>query len=439
MNVTAQDLAPCKKLLRIEVDAAVVDQTFESITGEYQRQARLPGFRAGKAPRHLVLRTFAKDIESEVRRKLVGEHYRKGVEELKLHPVTMPDIEEVQFGRGQALHFTATVETAPEFELPAYEGLEVKRESAMVTDADVERALARLQEQRAQYENVARPIETGDYAVVNYRGTCEGKPLTDIAPTARGLTEKQNFWLHIQPGSFIPGFTEPLVGAVAGEKRTVEVDFPADFVAAALGGKKGVYEVEVVEVKVKKLPPVDDAFAQELGAQDTTQLREGVRRDLQNDLAYRVKKSVRDQLVRHLLERVQCELPEAVVLSETRSAVYDIVRENTQRGVPKEVLDQQKDQIFSVANNSAKDRVKTAFILARIAAKEGIKVEDKEVTQRILFLAQQYGVRPEQMVKQLRERNGIQEIQEQIMQAKVLDLLELKAKVEDVLPSNAQA
>jgi trigger factor len=143
---------------------------------------------------------------------------------------------------------------------------------------------------------------------------------------------------------------------------------------------------------------------------------------------------VRDQLVRELLNRVKCELPESIVLSETRSAVYDIVRENQQRGVAKATIEQQKDQIFSVANNSAKDRIKAAFVLGRIAEKEGIKADQKEITQRILWLAQQYNISPEQMEKQLRDRNGLAEIEEQIISAKVFDYLELQARVEDVLP-----
>jgi len=143
---------------------------------------------------------------------------------------------------------------------------------------------------------------------------------------------------------------------------------------------------------------------------------------------------VRDQLVRELLNRVKCELPESIVLSETRSAVYDIVRENQERGVAKTTIEQQKDQIFSVANNSAKDRIKAAFILGRIAEKEGIKADQKEITQRVLWLAQQYNISPEQMIKQLRERNGVAEIEEQIVSAKVFDFLELQAQVEEVLP-----
>jgi trigger factor len=435
VNVTVEDLAPCKKLMRVEVEPQTVDATFEEITKEYQRQVRLPGFRHGKAPRHLVVKAYAAQIDDEVKRKLISENYRKAIADHKLHVVGAPDIEEIQFGKGQSLQFAATLETAPEFELPDYKGLPVKKEMAVVTDEDVERALNVLREQRAVYNDVARAVQSGDFVVVNYTGTCDGKPITETAPTARGLTEKKDFWLHVAKDSFIPGFTEHLIGAQAGDKRTVNVDFPADFVAPQLSGKKGVYEVEVVQVKEKIVPELNDEFARSFGAENGEKLRAGVVTDLENELNYKIKRSVREQLMKELLGRVTCDLPESVVLSETRNVVYDIVRENQQRGVTKEAIDRQKDQIFSHANTSAKERVKAAFVLGRIAEKEGIKAEANEVTQRILVLAQQYQIKPEKMVKQLQERNGFGEIQEQIISAKVLDLLEKNAKVEEVLPT----
>src|SRR5207249_1033605 len=120
----------------------------------------------------------------------------------KLHVVGYPDIEEIQFGRGLPLQFAATVEPAPEFELPEYKGLTVKRETAGVTDADIERAINALREQRVTYNDVNRPAQPGDFVVVNYTGSCDGKPITETAPTARGLTEQKNFWMEIKPGSF---------------------------------------------------------------------------------------------------------------------------------------------------------------------------------------------------------------------------------------------
>ena len=439
MNVTVENLATCKKLLRVEVDAPAVDAAYNEVTHGFQKQARLPGFRPGKSPLHLVVKAFTAQIDAEVKRKLLSESYRQAIAEQKLRVVGQPDIEEIQFARGQSYQFAVTLETAPEFELPDYKGLSVKREMAVVTEEDIQRALNVLREQRAVYTDVDREVKDGDFVVVNYTGTCDGRPITETAPTARGLTEKKGFWLHVQKDSFIPGFTEQLIGAKAGEKRTVTVDFPAQSVAPQLAGKQGVYEVEIVQVKEKSLPEVNDEFARSYGAEELAKLRAGVEADLQSELNHKLKRSVRDQLVRELLNRVKCELPESIVLSETRTVVYDIVRENQQRGVSKATIEQQKDQIFSVANNSAKDRIKAAFILGRIAEKEGIKADPKEIAQRILWLAQQYNISPEQMEKQLRERNGMGEIEEQIISAKVFDFLELQASVEDVLPGAGSA
>src|SRR5207245_4353119 len=132
------------KLMRVEIEAQKVDETFETITKDFQRQAALPGFRPGKAPRQMVLRKYEKDIQLEVKKKLISDSYKKAVEEQKLDVLGYPDIEEIQFNRGQPLQFAATIETAPEFELPEYKGLPVKREARTVADADVERALDAL-------------------------------------------------------------------------------------------------------------------------------------------------------------------------------------------------------------------------------------------------------------------------------------------------------
>lgn len=435
MNVTVQNLAPCKKLLRVDVDAQTVDATIDETTKDYMKHARLPGFRPGKAPRHLIVKSFAEQIDDDVRRKLISENFRKAVAEQKLNIVGAPDIEEIQFGRGQALQFAATVETAPEFELPEYKGLPVMRPVATVTEEDIERAMNVLREQRAVYNDVQREVRDGDFVVVDYTGTCEGRPITEISPTASGLTEKKGFWLHVAKDSFIPGFTEQLIGAKAGEQRTVNVEFPADFVAAQLSGRKGVYEVTVVQVKEKGLPELSDEFAKSYGAESLAVLRQGVHSDLQKELNQKIKRGVREQLMKELLGRVAFDLPESVVVNETRNVVYDLVRENQQRGVTREMIDKQKDQIFSYANNSAKDRIKAAFILGRIAQQEGIKVEPDELTQRILHLAQQTQTKPDKLVKELQERNGFGEIQEQIISSKVLEFLEQQAKIEEVLPA----
>jgi len=427
-------LAPCKKLVRLEIEVQKVDETFETVTKDFQKQANLPGFRPGKAPREMVLRKYEKDIQDEVKRKLMSEAYRKAVEEQKLDVLGQPDIEEIQFSRGQPLQFAATIETAPEFDLPEYRGLAVKREVRAVTEEDVERALTVLREQRVNFTVVDRAVQTGDIAVVNYAGTCEGKPITEIAPTAKGLTEQKNFWVEAIPNSFIPGFADQLLGAKAGDKRTVNVDFPADFVTPQLAGKKGVYEVEVVEVKEKVLPALDEELAKAYGAESLEKLRAGVRRDLENELNFKQNKTIRAQLVRTLLERVIFDLPASAVAQETRNVVYDIVQENAKRGISRDVIEQQKEQIYSAATHGAKERVKIAFLLQKIAEKEDIKVSQEEIARRVQYLAGLYQIPADKFLKDLQKRNGLIEVYDQIMNEKVIDFLQQNAKFEDVPP-----
>ena len=439
MNVTVENLAPCKKLLRVEVDVKAVDAAFDSTTKEFQKQAALPGFRPGKAPRALVLKKYEADVKAEVKRKLIGDAYRQAVDENKISVVGYPDIEEIQFGPGQALQFAATIETAPEFQLPDYKGLPARREVKSVTDADVERALKLLAQQHVKFETVARELRLGDIAVVNYTGTCEGKPITEIAPTAKGLEGQKNFWVEVGAATFLPGFADQLVGARAGEKRAVNTDFPADFVTQELAGKKGVFEVELVEVKEKVLPPVDDAFAKKYGAENLDKLRAGVRHDLENELKYSQTKAIRGQIVRGLLDRVNFDLPETAVAHETRNVVYDIVRENSQRGVARDLIEKQKDEIYSAATRSAKEHVKLSFLVQRIAEQENIKVSQEDVLRRAQALAAMYQIPPEKFLKDLQKRNGVTELYDQVAQEKVLAFLEQHAKIEDVSPGGAGA
>lgn len=422
------------------MDPQTVDKAFAETTSQFARQAALPGFRPGKVPLHLIAKTFATRIEAEVKKNLTNESYSQALKEHGLRPAVSPEVEEIQFGRGLSMQFAVTLETFPDFALPPYKGIEVTREVGHVTEADMERALRMLQEQRATYNDVARPVQRGDYVIVNYKGTCEGKPLTDFSPTLGGLTERQNLWMRIDSeNKLIPGLAEQLVGATEGETKVAKVTFPADFPATAIAGKEAEYAVQISKVKERVFPELNDEFAKLFNAKNLDHLCQGVRHDLEKELVFRQKRGVRDQIVKFLKANVQFELPESVVVSETNSAVYDIVRENQEHGVTTETIDQNKDAIYSAANAGAIDRVKVGLILGRIAEEEKIRAERDEILQRIQFMADEQKVKPEKMIKQLQEQNGINQIAEQIATAKVMDFLELHAKVTDVILPSAPA
>ena len=437
MSVTVETLGPCKKMLRFDIEVAAVDAVFANIAKDFSKQASLPGFRPGKAPKDMVLKRYEKEIEEEAKKKLMGDCYRDAIKEHKIEVVGYPDVEEIQFGKGQALQFAATIETAPEFEVPEYRNLAAQREKRGVTEEDITKAINLLADRVSNFNTVAREVKDGDYVVMNYTGSSEGTPISEIAPAAKGLTEQKGFWVEVKPDSFIPGFAMQLVGAKAGDKRTVNVDFPAEFVTPELQGKKGTYEVEVVEVKEKVVPPVDDAFAKTYGAESVSALHEGVRRDLQNELNTKQSRSVRGQVVKNLLDQVTVELPETLVAQETRNVVYQIVQENQQRGVSKEMIDVQKDQIYAAANGTARERVKAQFVFQKIAAKEGVRVAPEEVQARLFVLAKQYEMAPDKFAKELEKRDGLQEIWQQLLHEKVIDFLQQNAKIEEVEPKAA--
>ena len=434
MEVTITDLSPCKKQLRIEIDAEAVNAKFDSVAKDFRRHAHLPGFRPGKAPLANVMRSYGDKIGEEAKRTLMSDSYAKALKENGLRPVIMPEVEELQFGHGKPFQYLATLEVTPAFELPEYNGLEVEKERRTVTGADIDKALDTLREQRVSYTDVDRPAGEDDFIVVNFTGTIDDKPITDLVKVARGLTEQKNYWLNAKHNPLIPGIVEALIGSGKDDKKTVTVTIPNDFIYEELVGKEARYEIEIVQVKEKSLPELDDKFAKGFGAESMDKLREGVENDLKNELEYSQKKSVRNQCVDKLLDAVNCDLPETIVNEATRVGVHNIVQQNHQRGVGKEVIDENKDRIYANAKADAEVRVKANYILSKIAEKEGIKVTDQELSRQVAAMATQQKVKPQKLAQQLKDNGTIYQVQEEIMNAKVIDLLEEKAKVTEIDP-----
>jgi trigger factor len=433
MSVTIENVSPCRKKLRVEVAAERVAAVRAEIFAEFCKATMLPGFRPGKAPAALVEKNYGKRIDEELRKRLIPESYRETVSQQKLRVVGYPKLESVEFAPGKPLVFVMTVDTAPEFALPNYTGIAVKRKESSVKDEDIQHTLAHLQEQQADFSDVTgRGLRTGDFAVLNYSAVAEGKPLAELAPAAKTISERKDFWVLVQSDSFLPGFCDQLLGAQIGEKRQVLVDFPADFPVKKLVGKKATYFVDVTAIKERKLPELNDEFAKKVGAESLEKLKEQIHKGIAAEKENETRADMRKQMVDHLLAQTPFDLPESLVTAETRSIIYDMVRENTMHGVTKEELEKRKDEIFGFAAQSAKDRLRASFILSAIADKEQIKVEQKEIEERIAQLAQRYRATPEHLKAQLAEKDGLSEIEEQIRVSKTLDFLIGNGKVEIV-------
>ncbi len=430
MPTQIEETAPCRKKLRVEIDSTRADKTRAEIATEFRKAARIPGFRPGKAPEAMVERRYAKEIDEELRKKLIPVSYQEALKEHSLNVVGYPQIESVEYEVGAPFVFTALVDTTPDFELPEYKGIPLRDKEVTVTDDQITETLETLRDQQADFQDVeGRALQSGDFAVLNYSGTAEGTPVAELVPQSKTLGENENAWVLIESKSFLPGFCDQLVGATVGEKRQVQVDFPDDFPHETLSGKKATYFVDVVAIKEKNLSPLDDEFAKKVGAETLDQLQNDIREGLTRQHEQERDADLRKQVADYLLEQVSFDLPESLVEQETRSIVYDVVRENSMRGASKEMLEEKRDEIFGVANKSARDRLRVSFMIEAIGKKESIEVAPEEMEERIMRLAQQQRITPDRLKAQLSERNALGEIEEQVLVSKTLDFLISNAKV----------
>src|SRR2546430_97009 len=422
--------------LRIELPADEVSKEWDAIANSFARLAKIPGYRPGKAPRSVIEKRFRKEIQEEVTKKLVSKSYHEAIEQKQLKVASLADIEDVQFGEDKSMRFRATVVTTPEFEIPEYEKISVQLPETKVSEAEIDAALDRLRDQSADFVDVPeRGLQMGDFAVIDFEGSIESKPVSEIAPQAsQNLHGGKKFWLYLATENFLPKFCEQLVEQKRDETRLVIVNFPEDFAVKEVAGKKADYTVTLREIKEKVLPALDDAFVNKVVAGKTlVDLRHLIEHDLGHEKEHGVERAKETQIVKYLHERTQLELPPALLQNETRRALAELVQRNRERGVTDEMLKEKEKELIDGAAGLAAHRLKKNFILHRIAQREKIQVTKEDVDLRIREEAARYDISVEKMRKQLQEHDQLNTLAEQILLGKTLDFLKANVSVEQVV------
>jgi trigger factor len=432
MKVEVEKQPGSVSTLQIELPPEEVSKEWDAIANSFARFAKIPGYRPGKAPRAVIEKRFRKEIQDELTKKLVSKSYHEAIEQEQLRVASLANIEDVQLGEDKSMRFRATVVTAPEFELPEYKNIPVHLPETNVSESEVDVAIERLRDQSADFVDVpARGLEMGDFAVIDFEGFSDGKPISEIAPQAsKNLHGGKKFWLHLSSDNFLPKFCEQMVGQKLSETRTVIVDFAVDFPVKALAGKQANYNVTVSEIKQRVLPALDDAFAAKLIPGKTlADLRQIIEHDLAHEKEHERGRAKEGQVVKYLHERIQFELPPALLKSETRRILADLVQRNRERGVPDEMLKDKEKELIETAAGLAAHRLKTNFILHRIAERENIQVSRDDINARLREEAARYNVPMEKMRKELQEHDGVDAFAEQILLGKTLDFLKVNVSV----------
>jgi trigger factor len=433
MKVEVENQPPGMATLRIELPPEDVRKEWDAIANNYSRYARIPGYRAGKAPRQVIEKKFRKEIQDELTKALVSKSYHEAIAEKQLRVVSLTDLGDVEFGEDRSMRFRATVVTAPEFELPEYKNIPVQLPGTEVNETEVDTAIERLRDQVADFIDVAdRELAMGDFAVIDFTGAIDGVPISEIVPEAsKNLHGGKKFWLHLAPENFLPKFCEQIFGMKPGDTRSVQVVFPADFPVTELGEKKADYAVTLNEIKEKVLPAVDDAFAAKIMPDKTlADLRHTIEHNLEHEKEHEIERVKEQQIVKFLHEHISFDLPPILLKNETRRALNELVHRNRERGVPDELLKGKEKELIEGAGSLAAHRLKTNFILHRIAEAEKIEVTRDEIDDRIREQAAHYNVSVEKMKKEFEENDRINGLAEEILLGKTLDFLKSNVSVE---------
>jgi len=433
MKVEVEDKPESVSTLRIELPPEEVAKEWDAIANSFARFAKIPGYRPGKAPRKVIEAKFKKEIQDELTRKLVSKSYRDAIEQKQLRVVSLTNLEDVQFGDDKSIRFQATVIRAPDFDLPEYKNIPVQLPSTDVTDTEIDAALERLRDQSADFIDVPeRGLQMDDFVVIDFDGTVDGKPIPEIAPnSAKALHGGKKFWLRMAHDNFLPKFCEQLVGLKPDETRTVTVDFPADFPVNELAGKQASYNVTVHEIKEKKLPELNDEFAAKLMPGKTLHdVRHLITHDIEHEKEHEVEHTKEAQIVRHLHEKISLDLPPALLRDETRRALGELVQRNRERGITDDMLKGKEKELVEGAGGLAAHRLKTNFILSRIAEREKIQVTREDLESRIREEALRYNISVDKMRKELEQHDRLDTLAEQILLGKTLDFLKANVSIE---------
>ena len=415
---------------RVRVDAQVppeeVRRRVEQKARDLGRGLKIPGFRKGKVPPALVIQRMGREaVLDEAIRDTLVDWYRDAIDDSGISPVGDP---KVDLGDppadGEALTFSIEIGVRPTAKLGEYRGLEVGRREPVVADADLEREVEGMRERLAKLETVERPAETGDFVVLDYVGSRDGVPFEG--------GEGRDQLLELGSGRLIPGFEEQLVGSSAGDERTVELTFPADYGHDELAGQPASFAVTVKEIKDKRLPELDDDFAVDMGFDDLGELRADIRTRLSEREEQRVAAEFREAALDAAVAHATVDVPEPLVQARATELWEQMLHSLSHRGISREaylqIAGRDEAQVLAEAMPEAEQALRREAVIAAIVDAEQLRPSDEDVLAALQPLAEREGVEATALMADLEKSGRLAEVREDLAGRQAMDLIAEQAK-----------
>ena len=406
--------------LHIEIPKEHVDSAFEEIISEYKKEAKIPGFRPGKAPLDIVVKNYGKAAMEEAQRRVIPEAYQKALDKHNMEPISYPDLSDVECSMTGEVKFKAQFDVHPAVNIKKYKGIKITSEKIGVKEKEVEEALERIQNMNAEFKDIERELKHGDFGVCAVETHIDGKVVS---------AKRDNMWIEVNKEASFLGMGEELTGLKKGDKKDIEVTLPENYGDDKFAGKKAIFKLIVKETKEKELPELNDELAKKIGKETI----KDVRSEIKDQLLLRKEENnnikLKNQILEFLIEKNKMDVPESMVKRQLKVLVERAENDLLQKGVDKKIIEQQKEEIENKLKKEAEDKVRVYFLLDDIAKQEKIEIADSEIDKWYESMASHYSKEKDEVKKNYESNNLVEGLKEQLREEKILNFLVEEAEI----------
>jgi trigger factor len=433
-TVTIEETGPCKKRVSIEIPEETVKKAVDERYETLRKEALVPGFRKGRAPRRLLEKRFGKETLEQIKLKLLADASDSAIKDNKLDTLREPniDIEKVELPGSGPMKFDFEVDVRPQFELPELKGIAVEKKKLEVTDEQIDREI----EQLRKYAGLWSPRQEGETVEL------DDQVIADVVLKAQDAEQEQkldNVEIHVRRNGFVGAIAvekldELLVGAKTEQIKKITVDVPKTYFRQEYRGKKVDIKIAVKDIKWLKPTELNEDFLKRFGVENEGQLREKLRDGLQGRLEQQVQADMAEQIYKYMLDNTRFDLPTDIVAEQSATLLQRQYISLLQRGLAREQIDEHMEQLRAGSDQQAAEQLKTFFIMDKVADKLGVEVSEEEINGYIAQLAVRRGQRPERMREQMLRDGSLAQLRLQVRENKCVAKLLESAKVTEVEP-----
>ncbi len=448
LKTTVTELPDSRVRLQVQVPPGEVEGRLEHKARQLGRELKLPGFRRGKVPVPLIIQRMGRAaVLEEAVRDTLSSWYSDAIESSGIVPVGDPQLDLGELPpQGQALEFSIEIGVLPKAELGEYKGLEVGRREPDVPDDQIQQEIDALRERLARLDTVERPAAAGDFVVVDYSGYLPAEDPSGSEPAHQPQPfeggEGRDQLIELGGGNLIPGFEEGLLGAAAGETRTVELAFPADYGAEHLAGRDASFEITVKEVKFKELPAVDEDLAVNAGFDDLKELRDDIRKRLIELDEQRIEAEFRQAALDAAVAGAQVAVTPELIKARAREMWERMLHSLSHRGISREaylqIVARDEAEILAEMEPEAELALRREAVITAVVAAEGIDPPEEDLLGALAPTAEREGIEPQNLLEQLRGAGRLEEVREDLAARQAIDLIAEQAKAIGVEQAQAR-